>query len=78
MYLPANSRNRGAMDSTTIVSVAGIVGTLAGTIAAPYVSARQAARHARDTELRAARMQLYVDTSASIQNEQKRPVRSRS
>lgn len=51
------------MTATVIVALAGIFGTLAG----PWIQARQTARHAKEADLRNRRIELYVEATTVAQ-----------
>ncbi|MFB9179353.1 hypothetical protein ACFFX1_14540 [Dactylosporangium sucinum] len=56
------------MTSTIVVAIAGIVGTLAGTVVGPYATARFSERREHQARLRDARMALYLDINTSARS----------
>jgi hypothetical protein len=49
------------VDATAVIAVAGIAGTLLGTLLSPVVAERMRRSGARQEQLRAARMELYAE-----------------
>ena len=49
------------LDATTVIAVAGIAGTLLGTLASPVVAERMRRSGARQDQLRVARLELYAE-----------------